>query len=205
MDFDKHIALSIPNYDGLLDIVKAVFLEYMPPQGTCSDIGCSTGKVLNMLSGLVAGSYRGVDLVDFNTYKNYQLFIMDGVKYLENLQEQDIIICMFTLQFLAKDHRWKAIKELERLVSRGSTLILAEKIYRDSVRINSVLQKEHTRQKRQHFTDKEILDKEHELTGSMFCKTSSEITKEINFIGRSEQIWQSYNFCAWTIVKKGEV
>jgi tRNA (cmo5U34)-methyltransferase len=204
-NFDRHIALSIPNYEGLVDIVKAVFLEYMPPKGKCLDIGCSTGKVLNDLSELVEGEYAGVDLMDFQCEKKFEFYQGDCVNRLGHTEKVDVIICLFTLQFLGKHERRKATNELMRLVGNGSTLILAEKVYSNSVKINSVLCKEHTRQKRKHFTDKEILDKEYELSGSMFCKTKTEINKEISFIGNSDQIWQSYNFCAWVITKLGRV
>lgn len=45
----------------------------------------------------------------------------------------------------------------------------------------------------------EILDKEYQLSGSMFCKSYNDIMKELNYIGNVTQVWQSYNFIGWII------
>ena len=205
-DFDRHIALSIPNYDGLLTIVKAVFLEFMEPNGTCTDIGCSTGRVLTELQRLVPAKYTGVDVIEMLRFppsllekKYFEFHLSDCVEYLSNLESQDVVISMFTLQFLPNKKRKEAFNNLRRLVSNGTTLILAEKVFSNNVRVNSVLNREHIRQKRGNFTDTEILDKDYELAGSMFCKTSKEINHELASIGNAEQIWQSYNFRAWVV------
>ena len=55
------------------------------------------------------------------------------------------------------------------------------------------------REKREHFTDKEILDKDYQMFGTMFCSDSNQIEEEFKLIGECEQVWQSYNFKGWII------
>ena len=48
-------------------------------------------------------------------------------------------------------------------------------------------------------TPKEILDKDTQLSVSMFCKTEKELTLELNQLGNVSKIWQSYNFMGFCV------
>ena len=193
-NFDKHIELSIPNYDGLFDIFTNIAIEYIPPEGICVDLGCSTGKFLTQLPKVEA-EYVGVDFVDMGTRENQFDYVqMDILEYLKSLHYADVIVSMFTLQFIGNRKRLHIIAELRRLINGGATLLMAEKVYIDDSKINTILHKSHYRQKRQHFTSDEILDKDFQLSGSMFCKNQTEIEYELNCLGKYTQVWQSYNF-----------
>jgi len=198
-NFDEHIHLSIPNYDGLMDVITASFLEFMPPQGVCVDLGCSTGKLIGELSKLTQGEYVGVDEVNIVENRDFTFFHGDCLDYLLNLESCDVIISCFTLQFLGTKKREQVLLQLKELVDNGATLFLAEKTYCNSPKINTILWREHIRQKRKSFTDTQILDKDYDLFGSMFCKTDSEIKDELSSLGKATQIWQSYNFKCWII------
>lgn len=197
-DFDKHINLSIPNYSGLIDVIRPFVLEYLQPMGLHVDIGCSTGALVHLVSNLVPNALSiGIDEVDIFEFTDCQFEQVDFVDYLEDLKSCDFITSIFSLQFLPAQKRNRAIAELRRLVNNGAVCVIAEKVYCSSSRVNTILHREHMRQKRKHFTDKEILDKDYELFGSMFCKNESEIALEVASIGKPVQIWQSYNFHAW--------
>tara|TARA_R110000868_G_scaffold161145_2_gene391114 strand:- start:622 stop:1272 length:651 start_codon:yes stop_codon:yes gene_type:complete len=202
-DFDAHISLSIPNYSGLMDVFTALFLEYMPPKGKCIDIGCSTGSLLNSLCELTEGDYIGVDNVRMAGMTNTFTFKEeDCIDYLKNLESADIIISSFTLQFLGKHKRVQAVNELTRLVKGGATLLVAEKVYYEDAKVNTVMWREHIRQKRKAFTDTEILDKDYSLFGSMFCETQRSLDEELKSIGLTSQVWQSYNFKGFIITPR---
>ena len=62
----------------------------------------------------------------------------------------------------------------------------------------------HIQTKRENFTDSEILDKDNQLSISMFCKTENEIMAELNELGKVTPVWQSYNFLGY-VVQKQEV
>lgn len=198
-DFDKHIRLSIPDYHTLFEIFQAIALQYMPPQGTCIDIGCSTGKFLNTLSESIPAQYIGVDLVDMPSEKNFIYLQKNLVDVLRDIGKCDLIISMFTLQFLGKYERQEALKEIQRLVENGARFLIAEKVFFDSSKLNSVLNKQHYHYKRQFFSDKEILDKDYSLLGKMHCLSNFEIEEEFKELGYVEQVWQSYNFKGWLV------
>lgn len=198
-DFDKHIQLSIPNYHTLFDIFQAISLEFMPPEGKCIDIGCSTGKFLNELSSKIPAQYIGVDIIDMPNDKNFIYEQNDLVDVLKMHKSCDLIVSMFTLQFLGKYKRKQALKEIKRLIDSGSKLLISEKIYFSCSKLNNVLQRQHYHHKREFFTDKEILDKDYSLLGSMHCLYDWEVINELKELGRAEQVWQSYNFKGWIV------
>jgi SAM-dependent methyltransferase len=199
-DFDKHISLSIPNYDGLCDVFRAISLENLHPQGRFVDIGCSTGSFINSIPKPSRVEFIGVDLVDIRTGKDSFSFMhQEASEYLDGIGIADVIVVMFTLQFAGRHNRRKIIKELVRLNKSGATILIAEKVYIDNSKLNQTLHREHIRTKRESFTDSEILEKDYQLSGSMFCKTDTEINLELGQFGEYHQIWQSYNFKAWCI------
>lgn len=200
-NFDDHIKHSIPNYDGLSDVFQSLSLEYINEDSVCVDLGCSTGRFIKNLEKIKGATYVGVDHNNLmgEEFTMVNFVQSDIVTYLKDLEKVDVIICMFVLQFLGKERRKAAIKELVRLVDNGAVLLLSEKVYLNNARINQVLHKEHLNQKRKYFKDEQILDKEQDLAGCMFCKTESEMINELGMFHNYEQVWQSYNFKAWCV------
>ena len=49
------------------------------------------------------------------------------------------------------------------------------------------------------YSDKDILNKDTQLAVSMFCKTETQLTKELNKIGNVSKVWQSYNFMGFCV------
>lgn len=198
-DFDDHINLSIPDYDKLFNLISLLALEYLQSDGRCVDLGCATGKLLNAISSKVDAEFIGVDAVTFQGDKQFTFIQGDCVDYLSKLDYADMLVSVFTLQFLDNRARIVALEQIKRLIDKGAVFIFAEKIYMDSPRLNSIFQKILLEGKRVNFSDKEILDKDYSLLGSMYCRTETEINKENNLLGQSQQVWQSLNFKAWLI------
>lgn len=196
-DFDRHISLSIPNYEGLCDIFRAISVENVNPKGVFIDCGCSTGRFLSELPRLDDAKYIGCDLIDIRKYHDFTFFQSDNIDYLKGINYADVVVVMFTLQFMGKHERKGMIRELKRLNDNGAVILIAEKVLIDNVIVNQVLHREHLRAKRRSFLDSDILDKDYDLRGSMFCLTDSQINKELSIFKNPTQVWQSYNFKAW--------
>ena len=107
---------------------------------------------------------------------------------------------MFTLQFLGVAKRKRVLHSLEHLVGfHGATLLIAEKVYLNDPKLQMLIHRMHISEKRKNFTDKDILDKDTKLSVSMFCKTETEIEKELMQIGNVSKVWQSYNFMGFVV------
>jgi len=199
-DFEKHINMSIPNYSGLCNIFKAFVYEFAQPEGDVVDLGCSSGSFLNSVYGAKSVRYIGVDSVNFDSQKSFKFVQDDCETFLMNHERADVIVSMFTLQFLGKHKRKRVVEQLRRLVNSGAVLLVSEKMLLDS-RVESVLKRGHLQDKRKHFSDTEILDKDLDLFGSMFCLDESDLVKELESIGKVSRVWQSFNFAGFIVSK----
>lgn len=201
-DFEKHISLSIPNYDGLVEVVKAITLEYLDDQGTMLDIGCSSGSLLNEICKYSNAELIGCDLVDMNYEKNFKFYQSPAEQCLIANDDLSVITSIFTLQFMGQTEREATLRLIAAHVENGAVAIIAEKIHLNDSRLDSAIFRQHMRTKLQHFTAAEILEKDLQLAGSMFPRVSAEIESELDALGDYEQIWQSYNFKCWVVTKR---
>ena len=78
-------------------------------------------------------------------------------------------------------------------------LLIAEKVYLTDPVLQQIIHNLHIQEKRKGFSDKEILDKDIQLSHSMFCKTETELEKELRKIGKVSKVWQSYNFMGYVV------
>lgn len=197
-EFDKHISMTIENYEGLFDLFKTFAETHLTDGGTIVDIGCSTGKFLHSLKKINA-EYFGCDVVDIREYFDFNFANGSASHVLGCKENIDVCVSMFTLQFMGNNERKKTIDEMIRLSSEGCIFLIAEKVHMASPVVNAVLQKHLLNRKRQFFNTDEILNKEVGLTGKMFIKPCSIVESELSQIGEVEQIWQSMNFKGWVV------
>tara|TARA_R110000796_G_scaffold152950_1_gene269329 strand:- start:47 stop:688 length:642 start_codon:yes stop_codon:yes gene_type:complete len=199
-DFDKHINLSIPSYETLSDVFAGVTCAFAQPESSVVDVGCSTGKFLSELPKANDCNYIGIDKTELkNIHKGFELTIGDVEKVLPNLDNVSVVVSMFTLQFLGKLKRKRVLSQIKEKVLEGAIFLVAEKVYLDDPLIQTLVHKMHIQEKRKSFHDKEILDKDTQLAISMFCKTETELLKELLQIGNVSKVWQSYNFMGFTV------
>lgn len=201
-DFDNHIKLSIPNFETLDTIFSSITKEFAQPESYVLDLGCSTGRYLHNLDKIEDTNYIGFDIVNFKNKRDgfeYQNLDIEEslIKYLD--ENVSAIVCMFMLQFLGKAKRERVVNLLKKYVDKGTIILLSEKVYLEDTRLQTLLHRLHIQEKRKNFSDKEILDKDNQLSVSMFCKTQKELDKELNIIGDTTKIWQSYNFMGYYI------
>lgn len=203
-DFDNHIKLSIPNFETLDNIFTAITKEYAQPESYVLDLGCSTGRFLHNLNKIDDANYIGFDIVDFTNRRDGFIYsnldIEDALKeYID--KNVSVLVCMFMLQFLGDAKRKRVLKLIKEYLNKGGVILLSEKVYLADTRIQTLLHRLHIQEKRKNFTDKEILDKDNQLSISMFCKTQKELDNELCEIGDTTKVWQSYNFMGYFIKK----
>ena len=201
-DFDSHINLSIPDYKSLADTFKHLAVRYHDPELRLLDIGCSTGSFLHSLKDISQQCLYGVDSIKFDKLKNnFNLWVGDAEDYLDlhKSTQHGVIVSMFFLQFLTETKRKRMLSQIAGQVSRGSTFLIAEKVYLPEVKLHQTISRLHIQNKRENFKDEDILNKEKEMESSMRCKTSDELEEELFALGRYYKVWQSYNFMGFTV------
>ena len=199
-DFDKHINLSIPNYKNLSNVFSGITCAFAQPESSVVDIGCSTGRFLSTLPKTKNCKYMGIDeSVLQNSFNNFEFIQADIEKALPDIKNISVIVSMFTLQFLGKLKRDRVLAKIKKIINNGAVFLVAEKVYLDDPVIQTLVHKMHIQEKRKSFTDKDILNKDTQLAVSMFCKTETQLTKELNKIGNVSKVWQSYNFMGFCV------
>tara|TARA_R110000737_G_scaffold222900_1_gene238038 strand:- start:41 stop:685 length:645 start_codon:yes stop_codon:yes gene_type:complete len=203
-DFEKHIELSIPNFLTLDNIFKHVTHEFAQPESTVVDLGCSTGRFLSGLTQIEGCQYVGVDTVDMETRRDNFFFIEGDVEkwleeQLQNTAVASVIVSMFFLQFLGAKKRARVLNLIRHHIELGAKLLISEKVFLEDSRLQSLIHRLHIQEKRKGFTEKEILDKDLQLSVSMFCKQESELEAELKQLGAVTKVWQSYNFMGYVV------
>ena len=112
-----------------------------------------------------------------------------------------VIVGMFVLQFLGYRKRERVLKLLSHYVNQGTKVLLSEKVYLSDPQLQTLLHCLHIQEKRKGFTDTEILDKDSQLSVSMYCKNQFELDQELQKIGCPIKVWQSYNFMGYVVGK----
>lgn len=200
-NFDRHIALSIPAYD-LLNKQVLDYSDYFIDWGfNVYDLGCSTGKLLKLMRKEGGVGYFGID------DSNLLPASCDQIKYiradLHNVVIEDacLITSIFTLQFLHRKTRERLLKNVKTNLIKGGAFIVAEKTYSEDPKIQSIMDSVYKESKSHHFSHEEIARKEIELRSNMKPARYSELIEELSQIGIVQEIWRSFNFVCFLVIK----
>lgn len=196
-DFDKHINLSIPNYDFLSNHLKFLIEALTEKETNVIDLGCSTGALLLNLDKNLSCNYYGYDLSDLLPEKNIDniTFLKEDITKSKYPQNCSVISSIFTLQFLPRHKRKEVIEKSYSSLNEGGYFIICEKTHSNDPCLESITNSIYYKYKRENFTDNEILEKQQQLTGVMKLKTLSELEKELSLFSFVEVFWKSYGFC----------
>ena len=199
-DFERHIDLSIPNFSTLDNIFVNVAKEYAQEESSLVDLGCSTGRFLSKIPKISGCQYIGIDSVDMKgRRKDFSFIKGDCETELKDIDNISVISSMFFLQFLGSRKRARILNQIGERIDSGAIFLIAEKVYLNDSRLQHLIHKLHIQEKRKSFSDEEILEKELQLSVSMFCKKEDELNKELQKLGNVTKVWQSYNFLGYVI------
>jgi len=194
-NFDEHIDKSIPNYNVLIDSIKSISEYFYTKNANIYDLGCSTGKLLKSLNTPCNKiGYDNSSLLPENTsdckFENVDLnedFDIDNAC---------LVYSIFTMQFINPQKREKLINRIFDGLNKGGALIICEKVYQDSGKIQEILTFSHYDYKIKNFSTKEIISKERDLRYIMKPSTTTELNSLLNNVGFSHvtRFWQMFNF-----------
>lgn len=207
-NFDDHIDKSVSNYREITDLIKLLSTYFIKDGNFVYDLGCSTGKLIKELSlDNPKADFIGYDIstnmIEEGEEGNVSFVNVDitdkGLKFYNT----NLILSIFTLQFLDIEDRYNLVKRVYNNLNRGGAFIVTEKVFLDSGFLQDVFIFTHYDQKLKSFKPKEILSKQRDLRRIMRPLTDSEnieIFKEAGFT-KIETFYQSLNFKGWVLVK----
>ena len=176
--FDTHINKSIPFYPVNHQLIKNLSDFFIRPQSTCYDLGCSTGKLLNLLSKSHPSTVNwvGLDREQNMIEKARQNALKDEVyaQYLcedistYDYEKSDLIISCYTMQFISPAIRQNVLKKIYDALNWGGAFIMFEKVRAPDARFQDICSTLYTDYKlEQGHTSSEIIAKTRSLKGRL--------------------------------------
>ena len=139
--FDSHVRKSVPCYDETQRLVREIS-EFFVNEGSCIyDLGSSTGETLFLLAGKhyikknirLVGIEKSTAMIELaqdkcRQFENISFIHQDLMKF-DAFESAELVISLYTLQFLPIQHRKKLIRQIYDCLKPGGAFILAEKIF----------------------------------------------------------------------------
>jgi tRNA (cmo5U34)-methyltransferase len=197
-DFDNHINNSIKGYDLLDYLILNLCSFFIKEETVIIDLGCTTGRLLDKINKKYNSKCIGFDLIDNQFIKdtNCELIKQDITNIDFILPKSNIILSVFTLQFIDINKRVNVLKKVyDSLTINGAFIFCEKEICNDGV-IQECFTFSNYDNKKQSFTAEEILSKEvdlRKLMNNLNSNQNIELLKESGF-KIIEPFFQSLNF-----------
>lgn len=210
-NFDSHIELSIPNYKHIWELINSLSSYFIVKNTNVYDLGCSTGIGLKHL--LFRNKVENVKFIGYDNSENmikqshntkdYHIVQADITDENLTFPNASLILLIFTLQFLPTSKKIALLKRVYDSLLIGGAMILTEKIFSETGKIQDIFTFSYYDFKEQNFSKEEILNKQHDLRYIMKNNTDTEIKKILSKIGFSyiEPFFQSLQFKGYLCIK----
>jgi tRNA (cmo5U34)-methyltransferase len=210
--FDDMISRSIPEYVALRTIVDAFATKFGADGGTVLDLGCSTGLSIKAFANRakriigVEISESMLDVVNetFKSYHNVEIVPLDLRTSFPPVSECDVVLSIFTLQFIPVEHRRRVVADVYESLKPGGAFIVAEKVLGESaVSQAAFVDIYHQFKAAQGYTREEVDRKALSLEGRLVANTAAENVAMLASGGfrEIECVWRWVNFAAWVAVR----
>lgn len=199
-DFDKHISLSIPNYEFLFTQVKMLVEVFAERNTSVVDVGCSTGRLIDSLEVDPSTKCLGIDssnLINKVMKKNSQLnkrYVKKDFNGCVFPEKCSVVSAIFFLQFLGSMERQQALRKMRHCLNNKGVMIVCEKTYYKDTRLEHIFSSHYLEAKRKDFTDKAILDKNIKLAASMKLVSDHQLIGELSEYGDVSVFFKSMGF-----------
>ena len=177
--FDAHISRSVPLYKEGHDLICDMSDFFIKSNSLCYEICCSTGTLTLELAAhhknKPEAHFIGVDIEEdmirkscskLNQTKGLNVsFLAEDVTLLE-MDQADLIVCYYTVQFIKTSVRQKLIDKLYDRLNWGGALLLFEKVRGADARFQDILSALYNDYKlREGYSADEIIAKSRSLKG----------------------------------------
>lgn len=215
--FPDMINRSVPGYTTIINGIGKIARYHCKDKSLVYDLGCSLGSVsLSIAKHTANASIKiiGIDnslamiekckqhILAYNYGSSIELQHDDLVAL--SLQDCDLVVINFTLQFVAPELRQKIINKVYNSLQTGGMLILSEKVKHPSHEIDDLLVDLHHEFKRDNgYSELEISQKRSALEDVMKLDTLECHQQRLLEAGfKSTSVWfQHFNFLSLLAIK----
>jgi len=219
-EFDEHIAKSIRGYSDLRNDIISISKYFIDHGSTVLDIGCSQGTMLKSIKEANPQAhnvqYIGLDIepsfkkhwVEERNLKYQVCDVRDYVGLNPNkfAPMLSLVVSLFTMQFIPERDRINILKNIYNKLDVGGAFIFSEKVFSLSSQNQNMMEFLYYDYKREHFTEKEILDKEQELRHLAKNTNEELLLKQLEHVGFRgvQSFWRNFNFVGFIARKRSE-
>jgi len=215
--FNDMVGRSVPFYLEMQRMMSEIIPDYVRPNTSIYDLGCSTGTTLLSLDKRLDQSVRfvGVDssaeMIENsrNNFKNnglthpYELITADLYKPFE-IKDASVVVMCLTLQFIRPVYRQKMLKSIYQKINDGGCLILIEKILAEDADLNrQFIKYYYDLKRRNNYDEMEISQKREALENVLIpykLSENMEMLAEAGF-SKTEVFFKWYNFAGIIAIK----
>jgi tRNA (cmo5U34)-methyltransferase len=217
--FDDMLERSVPLYAEVQRMAVELAVRFLQDGARVYDIGCSCGTTLAGIAEAIPPGHRvrligiepSADMREQAAKKLAPAELVHGVELWPNpveeydhLPDAQVIVMLYTLQFLRPMARPRLMRTLYHSLRPGGCLIFAEKILGSDPGLRrTFIDLYHDYKSRNGYSDTEIACKRQALENVLIPFTDEEnqaMLREAGF-GQRERLFQWYNFAAYIAVK----
>lgn len=215
--FDDMLDRSVPFYQSVIAATADIIRQMARPGSKIVDLGCSTGSTLLTLARLLPDMdlrYTGIDnapaMIDkakrkaamYSRTDTMQFHVDDITK--APLEEADIVICNYTLQFIRPLLREQFIKKIHQTLPDNGILFISEKTICSHSRLNrKFIDIYHNFKRNQGYSELEIAAKREALENILIPFSVEENINLLNKGGFTsvESFFRWINFVSFIALK----
>jgi len=212
--FDDMLSRSVPYYNEVIDLIVSLILSREEDKLSVLDLGSSTAKLLLELHNratkdiILTGIDNSKAMIERATAKckafgaNIALIQGDILKY--NIENEDIIVSNYTLQFIRPIKRPKLVKNIYEGLRENGEFYFSEKVVFEDKRLDKIMIDIYYDYKRkQGYSEYEISTKREALENVLIPFTIDENIDMCKSAGfkQIDTIFQWANFVTFRAVK----
>lgn len=214
--FDSHVRKSVPLYDEIQRLVVEMSEFFVRDGSVIYDIGASTGETLYRL----AAKHRNKEGLRLVGIEQSLTMVQEAGKKLENIpnirllhqdvrefarfDQADMILSLYTLQFLSLEDRYTLLADIFRDLRVGGALLYVEKVHAESAQAECMWNELHWDFKSAcGLNDEMILSKSRSLRGVLLPMTLQENIRMLEWAGfrRTDIFFKWLNWVGLLAVK----
>ncbi len=174
--FDVHVEKSVPFYHEGHDLVARIADFFLANGSVCYELGCATGRLTAVLAERnIHKSVRFVGIENQERMVEHARRRCDGLSQVTILQEDilsaqlenaDLIISYYTIQFIRPRWRQDVINRIYKALNWGGAFVMFEKVRAPDARFQDMMTTIYHDVKLAHgYTPEEIVGKARSLKG----------------------------------------
>lgn len=217
--FDDMLERSIPAYNVMRDLTRALARRFVRPGTDVLDLGCSRGQALEPLvhhePSLGVRQYVGVDVSQPMLAAARSRFapeVADGRVAILDLDlrraypsvDASVTLAVLTLMFVPVEHRQRLVQDIYDHTVPGGAVIVVEKVLGSGARLHDIYDAEYLAFKNgNRYTEEQIARKKASLEGVLVSLTADQNVAMLREAGfrTVDGFYRWLNFAGWVAIR----